>query len=99
LRDCAGDGCRTKPRLKLKVRERGGCARRGARATIKGRDANLVGNVSFTVDGRNDGSDGGAPFSEKLGRLRSGRKSEVRATAEMVDGRRITLDEKVRVCE
>jgi N-acetylglucosamine-6-sulfatase len=98
LRDCAGDGCRTKPRLKLKVKERGGCARRGARARIKGRDAPRLGEVSFTVDGRRDGSDGGAPFSEKLGQLKPGKKSEVRASAEMSDGRRITLDEKVRAC-
>jgi N-acetylglucosamine-6-sulfatase len=98
LRDCAGDGCRTKPRLKLKVKERGGCARRGARARIRGRDAKLLGDVSFTVDGKDDGSDGGAPFSEKLGKLKPGRKNKVRASAEMSDGRRITLDEKVQAC-
>jgi hypothetical protein len=30
--------------------------------------------------------------------LKQGRKSKVRATAELTDGRRITLDKKVRAC-
>jgi N-acetylglucosamine-6-sulfatase len=98
LRDCAGDGCRTKPRLKLKVEKRQGCAPRGTHAKVKGRDAKRLGDVVFTVDGRSDGSDGKTPFSEKLGKLKPGHKSKVRATAEMLDGRRLTLDKKVRVC-
>jgi N-acetylglucosamine-6-sulfatase len=99
LRDCAGDGCRTKPRLKLKLRKRHGCVRRGSNAKVKGPDANRLGDVSFTVDGRDDGHDGGRPFSEKLGKLKPGRKSKVRATAEMTDGRRITLEKKVKACD
>jgi len=98
LRDCAGDGCRTKPKLKLKVEKRGGCSPRGAKARIKGRDAKRLGKASFEVDGKDVGSDGSKPFKEKLGKLKRGRKSKVRATAELTDGRRITLDEKVRAC-
>jgi N-acetylglucosamine-6-sulfatase len=98
LRECAGDSCRTKPALKLKLRKRRGCVPRGARAKIKGRDTETLGQVSFTVDGKNAGRDGGKPFSEKLGKLKRGKRSKVRATAEMSDGRRITLDKKVRVC-
>jgi arylsulfatase A-like enzyme len=98
LRDCAGRGCRTEPRLRLKVKKRGGCARRGARAKLKGRDAKRVGEVAFAVDGKSDGRDGGKPFSEKLGKLKRGRKSKVRAAVEMLDGRRTTVDKKVKVC-
>ncbi len=99
LRDCAGDSCRTKPKLKLEIEKKGGCVPRPARARVKGRDAKLLGNVSFTVDGRGAGSDGSKPFKEKLGKLKRGRKSEVRATAELTDGRRITLDKRVSSCE
>ena len=99
LRDCAGDSCRTKPKLKLKIKKKGGCAPRPARARIKGRDTKILGDVSFTVDGKSAGSDGSKPFKEKLGKLKRGRKSKVRATAEMTDGRRITLDKKVRACD
>jgi arylsulfatase A-like enzyme len=98
LRDCAGDGCRTKPKLKLKIKKKGGCARRPVRARIKGRDAKALDEVGFTVDGKNDGRDGGKPFKEKLGKVKRGRKSKVRATADMIDGRRMTLDKKVRAC-
>jgi N-acetylglucosamine-6-sulfatase len=98
LRDCAGDGCRTKPKLKLKLEKHGGCAPRGAKARIKGSDAKRLGNASFEVDGKDVGSDGSKPFKEKLGKLKRGRKSKVRATAELTDGRRITLDKKVRAC-
>ncbi|MGH2963308.1 MAG: hypothetical protein ACRDL3_14125, partial [Solirubrobacterales bacterium] len=90
--------CRTKPKLKLKVEKKRGCAPRGARARIKGRDTRILGDVSFTVDGKGAGSDGSKPFKEKLGKLKRGRKSKVRATAELTDGRRITLDKKVRAC-
>jgi len=98
LRDCAGKGCRTKPQLKLKIQKQGGCARRGTAARIKGGDATLLDEVSFEVDGKDDGSDGSKPFKEKLGKLKRGKKSEVRATAELIDGRRMTLDKKVKAC-
>jgi N-acetylglucosamine-6-sulfatase len=98
LRNCAGKGCRTKPKLKLEVEKKGGCAPRGAQARIRGRDAKLLGKVSFEVDGKDLGGDSSRPFKEKLGKLKRGRKSKLRATAEMSDGRRITLDKKVRGC-
>ena len=97
LRDCSGAGCRTKPSLKLKVKERRGCAKRGARAKVKGKDSKRLLGVSFEVDGRGDGSDGNGPFSEKLGKLR-GKRAKVVATADLIDGRRVTLDRDVRVC-
>ena len=98
LRNCAGDSCRTKPQLRLKVKKKGGCAPRPARARIKGRDAKRLGKVSFEVDGKRAGEDSGKPFKEKLGKLKRGRRSKVRAIAEMSDGRRMTLDKKVRAC-
>jgi N-acetylglucosamine-6-sulfatase len=98
LRACAGKGCRTKPKLKLKVEKKGGCAPRGARARIKGRDAKLVGKAIFEVDGKQVGSDSSRPFKEQLGKLKRGRKSKLRATAELTDGRRMTLEEKVKAC-
>jgi N-acetylglucosamine-6-sulfatase len=97
LRDCAGSSCRTKPRLRLKVKRRGGCTRRG-RAKVKGRDAKLVGEVAFAVDGKGDGRDRSRPFSEKLGKLKRGRKSKVLATAEMRDGRVVDVQRRVRAC-
>jgi N-acetylglucosamine-6-sulfatase len=98
LRNCAGDSCRTKAKLKLEVKKKGGCAPRPARARVTGRDAKRLGTVSFEVDGRAAGTDSGKPFKEKLGKLKRGRGSKVRAIAEMTDGRRMTLDEKVRAC-
>jgi arylsulfatase A-like enzyme len=97
LRDCSGAGCRTKPSLKLKLRKRHGCAKRGARAKVKGSDSKRVLGVSFEVDGRNDGSDGNGPFSERLGKLK-GKRAKVVATADLIDGRRVDLDKQVRVC-
>jgi arylsulfatase A-like enzyme len=97
LRSCSGESCRTKPNLKLKLKKRHGCVKRGARAKIKGADSKRLLGVSFEVDGKGDGGDGNAPFSEKLGKLR-GKRAKVVATADLVDGRLVTLDEKVKVC-
>ena len=98
LRDCAGSGCRTKPRLKLKVRKRRGCVPRPARVRIKGPDAGRVGRVTFKVGGRSAGKDGSRPFRKKLGRLKRGKRTTIRATAEMLDGRRVDLERRVRAC-
>jgi N-acetylglucosamine-6-sulfatase len=98
LRDCAGTGCRTKPALKLKLRKRRGCVPRRARARVKGADASGVGKVTFEVDGNRAGSDDDSPFKERLGKLKRGRKSNVRAVPEMTDGRVVDLTKKVRGC-
>ena len=69
--------------------------KRGARAKIKGADSKRLLGVSFEVDGRSDGSDGNGPFTEKLGKLK-GKRRRSSPPRSLIDGRRVTLDRKVK---
>jgi N-acetylglucosamine-6-sulfatase len=106
LKSCAGKPCKGKPGLDLKLREhsvhRDGhrCAPRGVGARVKGDDSGLVEGVEFSVDGHKVGEDGSKPFKDKLPRkrLKRHKKADVRATATLLDGRVLTLDDRVRAC-
>jgi N-acetylglucosamine-6-sulfatase len=106
LRTCAGQSCRTRPDLDLKLREhsvhRNGhsCAPGKVGAQVKGDDGGLVDTVEFSVDGHHVGDDGSKPFKDGLPRkrLKKHKKADVRATAHLLDGRLLTLDDTVRAC-
>jgi N-acetylglucosamine-6-sulfatase len=100
LRGCAGRGCRTRPRLALRVRFRGRrCVRGRLRARVTGAERRALERVDFFVRGRLVARDRRAPFVKRLRRrLRRGRRFRVRARAATVDGRLVTLDRRLRAC-
>jgi arylsulfatase A-like enzyme len=106
LRSCAGESCRRKPALNLKlprsVRENGRSCRpaRDFVARIRGQGSRDLDKVSFRVAGEQAGHDDSGPFKKRLkaGLLRRQRRPEIQATAEMVDGRALTLQKRIRIC-
>ncbi|MGH2953733.1 MAG: sulfatase family protein [Solirubrobacterales bacterium] len=107
LRGCAAKACRIKPavNLKLRGRERRGDRRRcrpagQVTAAIRGKAAADVTEAAFRIAGRVVRRDASAPFADKLPKrkLRRKRKPEIQAIAELVDGRRISLQERARIC-
>jgi arylsulfatase A-like enzyme len=106
LEHCAGRTCRRRPQLSLKLRHRDGrrhhrrCARAPIRAVVRGKDAHAVSQAEFYVGAKRVALDTSAPFRHRLPyRLfdRHG-KTRVRARPTMLDGRRMTIDRKVRAC-
>jgi hypothetical protein len=90
----------TRPRLKLRVKYGTGrvCSKRLATVTVFGPDAKLVKRVDFKVGKRSAGRVGKAPFRRTL-LVGSGRHHEsVIAKALLVDGRRATVSQRVRLC-
>jgi N-acetylglucosamine-6-sulfatase len=107
LRTCSGPGCRGTPALELKLvfrdgdKGRGECARGAVTAKLKGPDAGLVaGTVGFNVGSKDAGADDGAPYRVRIGKgkLKRNGKSNVIATLATLDGREMTVDERVRRC-
>lgn len=106
LRSCAGKTCHLKPALKLKlpreIRKNGHrCTPAGGFAAgVRNRAQSRLVRVDFSVDGRAAGSDSKAEFGRRLPvkLLRRRVRPEVEATAELVDGRRLTLHDRVRIC-
>ena len=109
LGTCAGKSCRTKPAMKLQLPDeikRGDkrCRRAGdfvAAVKRPGDDRwNSLVRVSFRVDGTDAGTLTGRPFKSTLSRrlLREQPKPLIEADAELVDGRILTLAERVRIC-
>jgi hypothetical protein len=89
-----------RPRLKLTVRYGQGrvCSKRLAIATVSGADASLVRRVDFRVGKRFAGRVRKAPFKRTL-RIGSGKHHEsVIAKVLLVDGRRVTISHRVRLC-
>jgi arylsulfatase A-like enzyme len=106
LEHCAGRTCRRRPQLSLQLRHRHGrqggrpCARAPIRALVRGKDAHDAERVEFYVGAKRVAVDTQAPFRHRLpGRAfaRHG-KTRVRARPSMLDGRRMTIDRKVRAC-
>jgi N-acetylglucosamine-6-sulfatase len=101
LETCAGQSCRGKPDLKLKLKApKRGCAPRSVKAIVKGRDRGQLDEVDFLIDGKDVGTRGRKPFKKRLShkKLRRHRRADVRATAHTIDGRVLTLDRSVRAC-
>jgi hypothetical protein len=106
LRNCAGKSCRTEPAIKAKLPRQ--IRRDGRRCTPAGgfvygvrsaAQSRLTG-VTYSVNGKSAGRDGSEPFERRLpaGLLRKERRSDVEATAELIDGRRTTLHDRVTIC-
>jgi arylsulfatase A-like enzyme len=108
--DCAGRTCRKRPALELvlprPVRKDGGRCRRPGNFLAKvrpsggGRHPTPLARASFRVNGQRSGTVRAAPFKRKLDSrlLRSRRKPLIEADAELIDGRILTLRDRVRVC-
>ncbi|MFN8150670.1 MAG: sulfatase [Solirubrobacterales bacterium] len=108
LRACAGASCHSRPAMRLELpqpRKRHGerrCTPAGRfLAQVENRAQSRLVRVDFSLEGKRTGSDTKAPFERTIpyGKLRGAKgKAEIEATAELVDGRRLTLHQKVRVC-
>jgi arylsulfatase A-like enzyme len=106
LRGCVGRSCRRKPALGLKLRpskrRANGVRCRPPRITalIRGKARGEVAEVAFRIAGKVVRRDTSAPFRDRLPKrkLRRKRKPEIQAIADLVDGRRISLQERARIC-
>jgi N-acetylglucosamine-6-sulfatase len=106
LEHCAGRSCRRHPRLAMRIRHRNGhrhghrCALGPIRAAVRGKDVHAVAKAEFYVGAKRVAVDSRAPFRHKLPQRLFARhgKTRVRARATMIDGRRMTIDRKIRAC-
>jgi hypothetical protein len=110
LRTCAGRTCRKKPALTMKlpapVRKDGRRCRTAGDFVAKVRRPDGAGpgsrivRVSFRVAGERSGTVRSSPFNRKLNSrlLRSERKPLIEADAELLDGRILTLHDRVGIC-
>jgi len=106
LRGCSGQSCLTKPSLKLglprSVRENGRSCRPagGFVAKVRGAGTASVARVTFRVGSKRSDRATEKPLDGRLKArlLRKKRRPEVRAIAEMVDGRILSLQRRVRIC-
>jgi arylsulfatase A-like enzyme len=106
LRGCSGARCRAKPALRLKLpkpkRARGRSCRDPHRflVRLKGTAKKQVIAAEWLVGAKRDALDQGGPFKERLKPrlLRRAEGLEIRAVVDLLDGRRLTLQERVRIC-
>ncbi|MEK6277714.1 MAG: sulfatase-like hydrolase/transferase [Actinomycetota bacterium] len=103
LRGCSGDSCRRTPHLKMKLRRRSGpngCARRPVTALVDGADRSKTVLGEFYVNGKRVKTDRRRPFKDKLpyGRLKRKRVAKLRLRATLTDGRRMTIEKRLRAC-
>jgi hypothetical protein len=106
LRSCAGESCRTKPDLKLKLPRSDRVSGRSCRdpkdflARVRGSVAGQLVRATFRVGAEDAGHDTSGPFKHEIRArlLREKRRPEVRVVAEMLDGRVLSLQKRVRIC-
>jgi arylsulfatase A-like enzyme len=106
LRACSGPSCRAKPVLRLELPRSlivEGRSCRSARdfvAHLRGTDSGAVSRVRFQVGSEPAGHDDLNPLKKRLRPrlLRRKPSPEIRAFAELVDGRLLSLQKEVRVC-
>ena len=106
LRTCAGESCRLRPALKLKlsrsVRDRGRSCRppKDFLARLRGPDSGALVRATFRVGAKLSGRDLSWPFKKELRPrlLRAKRRPEIRVVVELVDGRALSLQKRVRIC-
>jgi N-acetylglucosamine-6-sulfatase len=107
LQSCSGAACQALPALELKLDFKRGkddrgrrCAEGAVRAIVKGADRAALTGADFAVGSKAVGSDAAPPFRERIasGKLKKKGKSSVIATATLLDGRVMTVDERVRRC-
>jgi N-acetylglucosamine-6-sulfatase len=106
LRACAGPSCRSNPALGLKLprtqRQDGRSCRRAGQfvARVRGAAAGRLVFARFEVGGRRSGSDVVAPFRHRLTPrlLRRKPSPKIDVFAELIDGRAVSLQKRVRIC-
>jgi hypothetical protein len=106
LRSCAGESCKRKPDLRLKlprsVRHNGHSCRppKDFLARIRGQGTGGLDTVRFQVAGKAAGHDDSGPFKKELppSLLRQKNRPKIQATGEMIDGRALTVQKRVRIC-
>ena len=106
LRSCAGEGCRTKPDLRLKLpksqRENGRSCRdaKDFVARVRGSAAGDLVLVGFSVGAEPAGQATAGPFKKEIlpRLLRAKKRPEIRVVAELLDGRIQSLQKRVRIC-
>ena len=106
LVSCQGESCRSRPAMELKLpREKRAdgkrCAQpRGFVARVRNRAQSRLVSVVFRVNDEKVGEDGSAPFKRRLPikALRERPSAEIETDAELVDGRMLTLHERVKIC-
>jgi arylsulfatase A-like enzyme len=107
LRSCAGATCRTKPALEMnlprhiQVVNGHSCRRAGevvARVQRAGKSSVL--EVTFSVGTTPAGRDDSVPLEKDIRPrlLRAHRRPEIRALVEMVDGRLVSFQKRIRIC-
>jgi arylsulfatase A-like enzyme len=107
LRTCTGQTCHSHPSLSLKlpgsVTSHGHSCRPGKNfvARVRGAGAVAVTQVTFRVNNKLAGRVGVKPLDKRIKPklLRRTDRPEIRAIAELVDGREYSLQQRVRVCE
>ncbi len=106
LRNCSGASCKAKPALHLKLpheKRSGGRSCRQAKhfvARVRGADTKSVTKLTFRVGPKGAGHDHAEPLRKKLKArlLRSKRRPQIRAIADLLDGRRVSMQRRVRIC-
>jgi len=106
LQNCRGGSCRKQPSLKLKlpraVRKDGRrcTSRRHFVARVRNNSPSRLIKASFRVGSRSAGVDRSAPFKRRIAPrlLRRTRRPVINVDAELLDGRILTLHERVRIC-
>ncbi len=107
LRRCAGRGCQKRPALRLVVRSAGralredACARAEIGVRITGRDRWRVTRSATFVGHRRVARSSSSPTLQVIRRprVRGGRRYLLRVRTDLRDGRRVTLDRRLRGCE
>ena len=106
LSSCQGKTCRSRPAMELKlprpVREKGRTCTdaRDFVARVRNKAQSRLVGVVFRVNGKKVGEDHSSPFRRRLPTkaLRTRPRAEVDADSELVDGRMLTLHERVKIC-
>jgi N-acetylglucosamine-6-sulfatase len=100
LKRCVGSSCLEHPQLKLRVRPQTQCVRGDLRVYVTGRESAAVVRADVLVGRRRVARVSPPPLTRRIPKelLRHGRTFRLRVRAETRDGRRVTLDRRVRAC-
>lgn len=106
LVSCQGKSCRSKPAIELKLPRQTRAdgkpctSPRDFVARVRNKAQGRLVRATFRVNGKEVGEDGKAVFKRRLPirALRARNRAEIEVDAELVDGRVLTLHDRVRIC-
>lgn len=106
LTTCRGSTCRSRPAIELRlprperVDGQRCTAPRGFVAKLRNKAQGRLVSAIFELNGKRVASDGEAPFQRRLPikALRKRNRATVEVDTELIDGRVLTLHERVRIC-